>query len=305
MKTQRKPAHKKLTAAAFLLAATVGVTSCSTPGAEGSPPEPDCVTAGTVSGQSPWSPGSGWRQIFFDNFDRCSLGDQWGTYEGQPGGNPVGRWDPAMVSLSDGMLHLTGKQSGGDWVSGGVSNFPVTQLYGRWEVRMRAQPSADLSYHMLLWPKDEEWPPEIDFAESVSSDRSSTEAWIHWKDADGQNAKTNARIDGDFTQWHTVGVEWLPGIVRYLLNGKVWAEVRSDTMVSKTPMWLALQVEAGACERREDWGMSPCAASEPRPDSSVVEVDWVVVYRPNGDVYQQRDADRYRPAPDAIQLTES
>ncbi|MFT3662311.1 MAG: glycoside hydrolase family 16 protein [Gordonia sp. (in: high G+C Gram-positive bacteria)] len=296
---------RKLAAASLLLVGSLAVNSCSTPDSTAGATKKNCPTAEVVSGQSPWSPGSGWRQIFFDDFDRCELGKNWSTYDGKPGGNPVGRWDPANAIVSGGMLKLVGENTADGWRTGGVSNFPVTQLYGRWEIRMRAQPSADLSYHMLLWPKNEQWPPEIDFAESVSADRRSTEAWIHWKDAQGQNAKTNTAVRGDFTKWHTIGVEWLPGIVRYLLDGRVWAEARSDRMVSKTPMWMALQTEAGACERRLDWGMAPCAKNEPRPKKAAVEIDWVVVYRPNGDVYQQRSEDGYGPRPGAVQLTES
>ncbi|MEE3850385.1 glycoside hydrolase family 16 protein [Gordonia sp. LSe1-13] len=268
-----------------------------------SEPTSTCVAPGSVSGVgAPSSAGPAWQQTFVDEFDRCALGDDWGTYSGSPGGNPVGEWDGSMVSVVDGTLRLGAERTSSGWVTGGVSNYPVTQTYGRWEVRMRADRSADLSYHLLLWPKNEQWPPEIDFAESVSPERTEMSAFVHWKQ-DGENRKANADTDGRFDQWHTVGVEWLPGLIRYLLDGEVWAEARSSTMVPSTPMWLGMQVEAGACERREDWGMSPCADDEPRPQSAAVEIDWVAVYRPSAD-FAANAGEYFLPTPGAIQISD-
>lgn len=246
-----------------------------------------------------------WKREFVDTFDRCDLGDRWSTYSGSPGGNPVGRWDASMVRVHDGVLRLLGEKTTSGWVTGGVSNYPVTQTYGRWEVRMRATDSADLSYHMLLWPKDEQWPPEIDFAESIASRRDQMSAFVHWVDArnrDGDNKKAYAEVSGDFGDWHTVGVEWLPGLIRYLLDGRVWAEVRDPVMVPSVPMWLGMQVEAGACERRADWGMATCSPDEPRPTRGQVEIDWVAVYSPIDDVAAFTRAGYLTPTPGAAQL---
>ncbi|QNG21185.1 glycoside hydrolase family 16 protein [Rhodococcus triatomae] len=238
------------------------------------PPSGVAVPAGNLPG---------WRQIFVDEFDRCELGGTWSTYSGNPGGNPHSLWDGSMVETGDGTLALRARRDeAGDWITGGVSNYPVTQLYGRWEIRMRADHSDDISYHMLLWPQNEQWPPEIDFAESVSGDRSEMDAFLHWVGADGENDKASAAVNGDFSDWHTVGVEWLPGLVRYLLDGRVWAEVRSAHMVPTVPMWLGMQAEAGACERRLDWGLTPCDEDpQDRPDTATVEIDWVTVYAPD------------------------
>lgn len=248
----------------------------------------------------------GWSQIFSDDFDRCTLGPDWSTYSGQPGGNPNSTWDASMVELEGGLLHLNSMRTANGWITGGVSNYPVTQQYGRWEVRMRADYSDDISYHMLLWPQDETWPPEIDFAESVSGTRAEMSAFLHWVDRNGNNAKTDAATTGDFSQWHTVGVEWGPGIVRYLLDGEVWAEAHSETMVPAVPMWLGLQAEAGACERREEWGMTACSDSaQLRPDNVAVQIDWVTVYAPVfDDLEEMQKSGAFNTSPNAIQLTD-
>ncbi|MGW0041188.1 glycoside hydrolase family 16 protein [Rhodococcus sp. NPDC003348] len=267
----------------------------------------DCGQAQSPGGTPvPTGDLAGWKQIFTDDFDRCDLGRQWGTYSGQPGGNPHGWWDEEMVRVEGGALNLLSQRTSDGWVSGGVSNYPVTQQYGRWEIRMRADRSDDISYHMLLWPQREKWPPEIDFAESVSGDRTQMDAFLHWVGDDAENQKSHAAVNGDFSQWHTVGVEWGPGIIRYLLDGKVWAEAHSDAMVPDEPMWLGLQAEAGACERRVDWGLAPCSESDAlRPDSVRVQVDWVTVYEPvMPDLEAMQKRGVFDPDPNAVQLTE-
>ncbi|WP_246097877.1 glycoside hydrolase family 16 protein [Rhodococcus spelaei] len=242
----------------------------------------------------------GWHQIFVDDFNRCSLGSSWSLYSGQPGGNPNGWWDPKMVSDQGGMLRLDSEKTATGWISGGVSNHGVEQTYGRWEIRMRADNSDDISYHMLLWPAGNDWPPEIDFAESAGP-RTAISAFLHWVDTDGENAQSGATVMGDFSQWHTVGVEWGPGVVRYLLDGVVWAEAHSKVMVPNEPMGLAMQAEAGACQQREELGLPPCDPSGPHPDHVGVEVDWVAVYQPlPSELARMQQAG---PDPSAIQMT--
>lgn len=294
---------------AAMTMAVVAATSCGAPAVSHDlipSVQSDCAAASAPSGVSvPLGDLHGWRQIFTDDFDRCSLGSNWGTYSGQPGGNPEGLWDPSMVRLQEGMLVLQSERSATGWVSGGVSNNPIAQQYGRWEIRMRADRSDDISYHMLLWPADDGWPPEIDFAESVSGARLDMSAFLHWADENGAHAKAEASTTGDFSQWHTVGVEWAPGVVRFLLNGNVWAESHSEEMVPNQPMRLAMQAEAGACERRIEWGLPPCSTPEAlRPDRAAVDVDWVAVYEAVPDQLEQMQrAGQLGPSPSAVQMT--
>lgn len=268
----------------------------------------DCAVATTFPGGVPVPDENlaGWDLRFTDDFDRCELGDSWGTYSGQPGGNPLGWWDHSMVDITGDVLQLHSVRTDSGWVSGGVSNYPVTQKYGRWEIRMRADLSDDISYHMLLWPQSDQWPPEIDFAESVDGHRGEMSAFLHWLDADGERDKHGVSVAGDFSEWHTVGVEWGPGIVRYLLDGEVWAEAHSDEMVPDVPMWLGMQVEGGSCQRRVDWGLEPCSEnSDLRADEVTVEVDWVAVYSPDFEVLEKMyNEGQFDPSDDAIQFTD-
>ncbi|MGW4478357.1 glycoside hydrolase family 16 protein [Rhodococcus triatomae] len=300
--TTARPLRAAAAALAVAACAACTIPTNNPTGRAGATADPELCGERQVPGGVPVPTGdlSGWKQIFTDDFDRCDLGSDWGPYSGQPGGNPNSHWDRSMVEVSGGALTLKAERSAGEWVTGGVSNYPVTQQYGRWEIRMRADRSDDISYHMLLWPKSENWPPEIDFAESVSGERSQMDAWVHWVDSNGENKKAQATVRGDFSDWHTVGVEWGPGIIRYLRDGAVWAEVRSDAMIPDEPMWLGLQAEAGACERRADWGMAPCSDASPlQPDSVGVQIDWVAVYSP-----ERSQPDATAPTPGAVQMTE-
>lgn len=229
----------------------------------------------------------GWRLIFTDDFDRARLGDDWGAYRGSPGGDPYSRWDPSHVQLRDGRLVLRGYREGGRWVTGGVSNHPVTQTYGRWEVRFRADASDEITYHFLLWPQDERWPPEIDFAEDFGGPRDKVAAFVHYRNEDG-NQKLQRTLPTDqhrdFTRWQTVGVEWTAEEIRFLIDGEEWATVTAREVGAgypRGPMWLGLQAQAGGCQRQADWGFdNPCPVAG-TPAEADVEIDWVAVYAPD------------------------
>jgi hypothetical protein len=77
-------------------------------------------------------------------------------------------------------------------------------------------------------------------------------------------------------------------------------------MIPDEPMWLGLQAEAGACERRADWDMAPCSdSSELRPDTVDVEIDWVAVYAPEQSQLSAMSNGTITPAPNAVQMTEA
>ncbi|WP_051722126.1 MULTISPECIES: glycoside hydrolase family 16 protein [Actinomycetes] len=221
----------------------------------------------------------GWRQIFVDDFNRCDLGSSWGKYSGQPGGNPHSWWDPSQVSVSDGKLRLGSTLQNGRWLTGGVSNHTVAQQYGKWEMRFRVDKSDEVSFHLLLWPKNEVWPPEIDFLESVDGTRATASAAVHYRNTNGSQGRVMQGVSGDFSRWNVVGVEWGPGIVRMTMNGKIWSEW-SDGRVPATPMWLGVQLEAGACQRIAEWNLGTTCPRAGTPSNAAMEVDWVNVYAP-------------------------
>ncbi|KUF06071.1 glycoside hydrolase family 16 protein [Leucobacter sp. G161] len=199
----------------------------------------DSISAEVVTGDDIWS------TVFFDDFDRNSLGADWSAYTGRPSSDPRTWWDPTMVWLSNGSLVLAGAPSTGHtnlWRTGAVSNWKAAQTYGKWEVRLRTHASQVLSYHFLLWPQAESWPPEIDIAEGYSRERTNSQSFLHWVDESGTRRQTSFSVNGNFSEWNTVAVEWTPNAVRFFLNGQAYGEA-TGLAVPHEPMFLALQTE--------------------------------------------------------------
>lgn len=279
---------RRLGAAALVLASVVSCAPLTAQGqstthaskAEDQPCDPS--DSGVDSGESaPVGDLPGWHQTFVDDFDRCELGDNWGAYYGQPGGDPASWWEYDQTSVAGGMMRLRAEQKDGRWVTGGASNSPVSQQYGKWDVRLRADRSDEISYHILLWPQNEIWPPEIDIAESADGTRQSMSSFLHWTGDDSAHHFSQADLVLDTSVWQTVGVEWDPTEIRYLVNGKVWARTPAGAQIPATPMWLGIQAQAGACTKLEQWGVGQCGQAG-TPAVADVDIDWVAVYQSSG-----------------------
>jgi beta-glucanase (GH16 family) len=217
----------------------------------------------------------GWRLVFADGFREGFDTSRWGAYSGQPGGDPGGWWDPSHVVVSDGVLRLETYRDavfGGRWVSGGVSSsYALKQTYGKYAVRFRVDGGVGVAAIVLLWPVEDHWPPEIDFAENggETSARDEMSATLHYG---ADNATVQRTVHADFTHWHTLGVEWTPGRLVYTLDGHPWSTVSSEH-VPDEPMELDIQTQAGTCGDP----YAPCPDSTTPPHVDLL-VDWVVAY---------------------------
>jgi beta-glucanase (GH16 family) len=238
-------------------------------------------TAATLAAALPLSDTSKseWRRVFFDDFSHGLRSSQWGTYSGQPGGDPGGWWSPSHAVVAHGVLNLETYRDpryGGRWVSAGVSSaHALKQTYGKYEVRVRADRGKGVAFVTLLWPVGNVWPPEIDFAESggETSVRDHVTATLHYRSDNSQIQRT---LPVDLTQWHTVGVEWLPGKLIYTIDGRRWAVVRSGA-VPDQPMELDLQAQAGTC----GVSFAPCPDGQ-TPAHVNAQIQWVAAYAYQG-----------------------
>ena len=260
----RRPARSCHSGAMKLAAlALLALVAAAWPGAAAASPVRD---AG--AGVDPW------RRVFTENFSRDLSPRRWGHYTGHPGGDPGGLWDPSHVVVRNGKLRLETYRDprfGNRWVSGGTSSArALKQTYGRYRVRLRMDGGRGVAGIALLWPSADVWPPEVDFAETggLGRGRPGFSATLH-HGADDHQIQREARAD--LTGWHVVGVDWTPGRLAYVLDGKVWAVVRSAHVPSQ-PMELDLQTQAGTCGD----AYAPCPdASTPR--RVTMQVDWVHV----------------------------
>ena len=231
----------------------------------------------------PRSAPSGWKIVYEDWFGGNSLGSIWQTYSGQPGKDPGGWWDPSHDVVTGNELQLQaypdaahcpradGCQSYDDEVAGGVK-LGITRTYGRYLVRMRAGNAQGVSIVALLWPADDQGPPEIDFAEdNGSTPRSLDTVTFHYGDPERAIRYT---LHVNMARWHTYGVQWTPGKIVYTIDGRAWATIRNAAVPSQ-PMNLAIQDQTWDC------GLSweQCAGNGPAPSANL-DVAWVVVEAP-------------------------
>jgi hypothetical protein len=222
----------------------------------------------------------GWRQTFADDFNGDDLSQRWYLYNSQPSGDPGGFFLPSHVSQNLGKLIINGSKAqtpnGVIYATGGISNSKVlSQVYGKFDIRFRMDAGYGINFVLLLWPTDDSWPPEINIAEDDGLSRSLLTSTLHYRNQAGVHDVFTDKIEGqiDFTQWHTVGVEWTPGHLKYFIDGRAWTTVDSP-YVPSTPMSLAIQSQAWYCG-----GYFSDCPNATTPTNVNLEVDWAVAYQ--------------------------
>ncbi|MEV4460909.1 glycoside hydrolase family 16 protein, partial [Microbispora sp. NPDC049633] len=161
------------------------------------------------------------------------------------------------------------------------------QRYGRWEVRLRAEDGAlpvallrsagsgapeygDARYAEYTGSRYEEF-PQPDGAGAEDAEIGVTAIG----DADGRRAqfsvrqgreRARAEMAADFTQWHTITVDWLPGRVTFWLDGRQVWNYTGPHVPRSEGMGLVLRN----------------GASGGGPVTGTVYVDWVRIYRAPG-----------------------
>jgi beta-glucanase (GH16 family) len=220
----------------------------------------------------------GWHQTFAEDFNGEDLSQHWFSYNGQPGGDPGGWFTPSHVSQHDGSLFINASlmntPNGVIYATGGISNAKsFSQTYGKFEVRFRMDDGLGINYALLLWPTDNSWPPELNFAEDLGEGRQVTTATVHWGGHGSPHQLDFQFLHGyNFTEWHTAGVEWTPDGVTVQIDGKDWHHFPSNE-VPRVPMSLALQTQAWTC------GGSFSTCPDARTPANVnLQVDWAVAY---------------------------
>jgi hypothetical protein len=245
------------------------------------------AVVGGLEAQAGADANGGWGEpVFFDGFNSPQLDlNKWFTYESAK--EP--KRDPGLVRVSNGELQLVGSvNADGKEVGSGIAS-RFGQMYGRWEVRFRIDKGAGYGPAILLWPDgDGRWPRdgEIDLMEIPKAARSWGTTVAHNGSPDRSRSE---RVTTDFTQWHTVAVDWLPDLLTFYLDGKkVWTVTPAtkpyqggtrNLVPSTSPMRLALQLDE--CSHNAplygpDW--IPCRNKQTPPEV-LLHIDWVKVYK--------------------------
>lgn len=216
----------------------------------------------------------GWKQVFAEDFNTPlargafpgNYKDKWMSYDGFTDTSKVGDYDQSIISAQNGNLDLflhseNGRPLGaapiplvnGDW--GG-------QVYGRFSVRMRADPIAGYGTGFLLWSDSGNWNDgEIDFPESGLDDV--VKGYNHCPGNASVNClvvNTNVR----YSDWHTYTIDWTPEKLSYLVDSTVVSSTTRN--IPSKPLHWVMQVATT--------GDARAAASS----SGHLLIDWATIY---------------------------
>ena len=268
-----------------LLVCAVLLLSAGCAGAAGSTGEPDLLQALPAPAPAPTAvptplagrnasaantgrdaSGVSWKPAHSFDFDGTTLDPTaWARYNSIGGfGNGLRR--PSAIGVENGMLRITAR----DNVTGGMAH-RVDQLYGRWEFRARTEKGRGLGSAILLWPDslDMRADGELDMMEVPDEGRSEAHFVIHYST---QNKLAGTQVAGDFSQWHTFAMDWLPNRITWYVDGVKQFETTDRNVIPRSSMHLAIQLDMGPFE---EWIPAP---DETTPAEVDLEVDWVRVY---------------------------
>jgi hypothetical protein len=216
------------------------------------------TTAPTTTTTAPTNDLPGWKYIFGDAFDTnaaegsfLSTYKNWGAYDtGWPDTSRRGMYDTNIISTNNGLMNIR-LHTGADGKPRAAVPFPLingsgsadetNQLYGRYEMRFRADEIPGYKTAFLLWPKSEVWPRdgEIDFAEGGLDGH--IEGFVHRQDATWGGDQAAFSTSARYGSWHTSVIEWTPTHVTFILDGQVVG--KTTTRIPNTPMHWVLQTE--------------------------------------------------------------
>ncbi len=218
--------------------------------------------------------------LVYKNDFEADLGKEWTRYGGIPACCPSSLWVKEQAVVVDGTLLLRGLRKPGTdtFTTAGCSLRHLNLTYGRWNIRCKFDKGVGLKMCALLWPDEGFQPPEIDFAESKTSDgeRTVMTSTLHYPPI--RNQVIQSKVSADFSEWHTWGVTWRPGILSFTLDGKTWRVIRDDVegtalgkpVVPTTPMHFGVQTTMGVPNATK-----PDATT---PDEVDLHIDWIRVW---------------------------
>ena len=276
-------------------AAPSGEPSASPSGTAASPSD-----AGTASPSQP-SEGSGrgrseaeingWSIDYFEGFDASFEDTKWGHYgldRAAVGHGAMGIMSDENSLVENGNLIIRTQYRDGQWSAGGASSADAfAASRGRWEVRAKFPRAKGIGYAMLLWPEDEVWPPEIDFAEGrVNGPQVS--GTYHWGEPDPDKHKQEQRVfdNPDMNGWHTYGAIVEDDYIVFTFDGQEWGRITRDDVgegITDKRMWFGVQTGAmdpnGSANQYEtvDGGVPGPLT----PAVSDIQIDYVAHYTKN------------------------
>ena len=223
---------------------------------------------------------NGWNIDYFEGFDASleELGwEHYGWGDPEVGHGAMGVMSDKNTFVRDGELIVRTEYKDGKWHAGGTSTEKVfSASRGRWEVRAKFPRAKGIGYVFLLWPKDQGWPPEIDFAEGRVNGPEIMGTY-HWDSDDKQDHKF---VDHeDMGGWHTYGAIVEQDHIIFTLDGKEWGRIDQPN-ITDTQMFCGFQTGAMDPNGKEshtetvDGGVP----GDLTPQVSDIQIDYVAHY---------------------------
>lgn len=200
--------------------------------------------------------GSPWVLVFNDEFNGTAVDQtKWRIVDQELNANgAVNNYNPAMVSVSGGSLHLQVQHIPwrGKAYSGGELDTLHHQVfqYGLFSARMKAACGSGLHSSWWLWPDNNVWPPEIDIAEVRGVAPMQVKTTLHWPAPNNTpiwgilHEVTSTLAVSACADYHTYMVDWQPHQLTWYIDGHI---VHTTTEhVPQTPMRLELDLALDA-----------------------------------------------------------
>ncbi|WP_065424599.1 family 16 glycosylhydrolase, partial [Cardiobacterium hominis] len=229
----------------------------------------------------------GWKLDWHDTFDKPVEESGWTRYGWDwqtPEHGGMGRYQQSNTYTADGVLNIQNQYHNGAWTSAGISSGNTFAASGgRWEIRAKFSDAKGIGYVFLLWPKSENWPPEVDFAEGRARDPNIMGTY-HWGTAADHQQDNQYLRNADLTDWHTYGAIIDPdaGTITYTFDGKPWYTLKNVPATSEM-MWLGMQTGSqdpnGSAAQSES--IDNAIPGAHTPATSNIQIDWVAHYTPS------------------------
>ncbi len=125
--------------------------------------------------------------------------------------------------------------------------------YGRAQIRARVPRGRGLWSAFWLLPANRRSKPEIDVMEIRGGHPDTVEFHVHWRGSGGATRQRGRswRQAGLRRGWHTFAIDWRPGRLTWLVDGRVRWMVRGRA-VPRTRMYLVADLAVGG-----EWAGSP------------------------------------------------
>jgi hypothetical protein len=211
---------------------------------------------------------TGWTPFFYDDFTGDHLDtstSHWKTYDYGPSNWDM-QWNPEGISVNNG-LTLKIWWDGSHWNGPGLRTHQGLVFY-RAEIKAKVPAALGLGPYLVMWPQNDDWPPEFDILETPGDDPHHIMTTWHWRGPRGNaNYYTSEHYSVDDTaRWHVYTVEHTAKGFRFWIDGVAQAVPSSWNRHNDTThvMTFGIGTFVARADTKDTWfGPPPNPASSP------------------------------------------